>query len=85
MNVQSFLRQKVYIKDEVTMSRIKMVLATKKVRKPSTSQYSQQRLKKQSIDESKMETKFPETFLKRTNSPKTTARGISPDYHCFRS
>ena len=35
--MQSFLRQKVYVKDAVTMSKIKMLLATKRILKPKTS------------------------------------------------
>ena len=45
------------------MSRIRMVLANKKVSKPKTSQYSQQRLRNQSIDDSRMDLKIPDTFL----------------------
>ena len=63
-----------YIKDAVTMSKIRMVLANKKVKKPTTSQYSQQRLKNQSIDDSRMDLQIPDTYLKRSDISKSPRR-----------
>ena len=48
-NVQSFLRQKVYIKDKEELKRIKKATALKKYRKVKTSVYNQETMRAQSV------------------------------------
>ena len=45
MNVQSFLRQKILIKDQETLTRVKMLMNIRRPRKPKTSIYNQEVLR----------------------------------------
>jgi len=44
-HVKSFLRQKVYSKDEDTLAKVKQVMAVRRPRKPKVSCYNQQTMR----------------------------------------
>ena len=65
LNVQSFLRQKIMIKDQETLTRVKMLMNIRRPRKPKTSIYNQDVLRQQSRGKSRGmdDREFPDTFL----------------------
>ena len=67
--VQSFLPKKIMIKDVAKLQKIKSLLSAKRPSKQTISQYNQDYLRQQSRERSSPNP-YPDTFLRRTSSPK---------------
>ena len=67
-HLQSFLQQKVFIKDQKMLAKIKNLMNTRKPKKPKTSHYNQDALRFHSQAKTRQR-ELPDTFLGAEFSP----------------